>query len=51
MTSYHVDIYDTGSGIGIQCPNNGAQFNKCRLQGCMRKVSIYLNATIYIYVL
>ena len=32
IISYHVSIlYNTS--IGIRCPNNGAQFNACRLQG------------------
>ena len=31
MTSYHVSVlYDTSIGMG--CPNNGAQFNKCVLR-------------------
>ena len=31
-----------GTSIGIGCPNDGAQFNKCSLQGCAKYASISL---------
>ena len=44
MTSYHVSVlYNISVGIG--CPNNGAQFNKCGLQGCA-KYAIIIAAAI-----
>ena len=35
MTSYHVSVL-RNSSIEIGCPNNGAQFGKCGLQGCAK---------------